>query len=175
MLKKLFMVALVAVGILMIAVATRPSEFHVERTTVIEAQPGAIYPLISDFEESLRWSPWADLDPNMQKTFSGADEGVGQVYAWSGNDAVGAGEMKMVEVQPNERVRMELHNTRPFESTSMTAIELEPVDEGTRVVWSLSGRFNLMERAFSLFFSMDEMVGPDFERGLSRLKALVES
>ena len=39
----------------------------------------------------------------------------------------------------------------------------------------MEGRHNFMSKAFSLFTSMDSMVGPDFEKGLAEIKRLAEA
>ena len=50
-----------------------------------------------------------------------------------------------------------------------------PDGDGTTVRWTMSGRQTLMTRLMGMFTSMDKMIGPDFEKGLARLKADVES
>ncbi len=175
MLKKASIILAAAAALFVLAAMTQPADYRVERSILINTPPSVIFPLINDFHQSFRWSPWADRDPAMQTTFSGPSAGVGAVYSWDGNDEVGSGTMTMIESRPDQLVRMSLHNTRPFESTSTTAIELIPEGAATEVEWSLSGEFNFIERAMSLFFSMDDIIGPDFEEGLARLKALAEA
>jgi len=51
--------------------------------------------------------------------------------------------------------------------------ELLPAGTGTRVVWTMTGRRGLfMSVAGRLFF--DKAIAGDFDRGLAKLKALVE-
>jgi hypothetical protein len=38
----------------------------------------------------------------------------------------------------------------------------------------MSGKKNFMAKAFCMFVSMDKMIGKDFEKGLSKLKTVVE-
>lgn len=76
--------------------------YTVERSTTINAPAEKIYAQIADFHNWRSWSPWDDLDPNMKRTYSGADSGVGAGYAWSGNRKAGEGEMKITEaVEPS--------------------------------------------------------------------------
>lgn len=175
MLKK----ALVVVVFLIVAfaafVAMQPSEFRVERTISVAAPADRIFPLVNDFHNSASWSPWDKLDPAMKKSFEGPAEGVGSVYSWDGNEKVGAGRMSILESQPNERVKMRLENFRPFESTSTTELVLTPRAGATSVQWSLTGHNGFVEKAVCLFVSMDEVIGPDFEKGLAQLKTAAES
>ena len=57
------------------------STFRVERSTTIDAPPEAVYPHLADFHRWTSWSPWEGLDPDMSRTYSGPDAGVGAVYA----------------------------------------------------------------------------------------------
>jgi hypothetical protein len=51
---------------------------------------------------------------------------------------------------------------------------LTPADGGTDVLWSMKGNADYVTKLMTMFASMDKMVGPDFERGLQQLKAVVE-
>ena len=45
-----------------------------------------------------------------------------------------------------------------------------------RVVrWTMTGPKTVLTRVMGIFTSMDKMIGPDFEKGLTRLKADVEA
>jgi hypothetical protein len=44
----------------------------------------------------------------------------------------------------------------------------------TEVTWTMTGPRTLAVRAMGVFTSMDKLVGGDFEKGLSRLKDVVE-
>jgi hypothetical protein len=51
------------------------STYEVTRSTTIEAPSAVVHDLIADFHEWPRWSPWEDLDPDLERTFSGAERG----------------------------------------------------------------------------------------------------
>jgi hypothetical protein len=46
---------------------------------------------------------------------------------------------------------------------------------GTHVTWTMTGAKTLMTKVMGVFTSMDKLVGRDFEKGLSQLKASVEA
>ena len=148
--------------------------YTVERSRIISAPPDRVYPLIVDFHQWPRWSPWEDADPELHRAYSGNGEGVGAVYAWSGNRKAGAGRMEIVEVEENRRVEIALDFQKPFKSTSKILFTLEPVDAGTGVTWTMTGKKTLTTKVMGIFKSMDSLVGPDFEKGLARLKATTE-
>lgn len=83
--------------------------------------------------------------------------------------------MKMTEAEAPERVAIDLQFLKPFKSQSVNVFELEATDQGTVVSWVMSGPHSAITRVFSLFKSMDDMVGKDFEKGLTQLKAVSES
>lgn len=181
MLKKVLLgivgaVVIVVAAVLLLA-ATKPATFKVERATVIAAPSSAIYPNIADFHRWAAWSPWEHLDPQMRKTYSGPPSGVGSSYAWSGNSDAGEGKMTVLESVPNEQVKIRLEFLKPFESTNTTTYALRPVsgNNGTRVVWTMEGPNSFMGKLISVFASMDEMIGKDFEAGLANLKRVSES
>lgn len=167
-------VALVVVVVLLIA-ASKPSEFRIERKTVINAPSAAVFPNIEDFHRWSAWSPWEHLDPNLKRSYSGPTTGPGASYAWSGNSDVGEGRMTVLESRPNEALKVKLEFLKPFEATNTTTYTLTPSGGGTEVVWAMEGPNSFAGKVMSVFADMDAMVGKDFERGLANLKRVCES
>ncbi len=161
--------------LLIILVQTRPNTYHVERSQVIAAPTEAIYGKLVDFHQWSEWSPWAKIDPNMKTTYTGAASGVGQIYEWTGNDKVGSGRMTLSDAQPSDKVGIKLEFIKPFAATCQTGFVLALEGSGTKVTWSMDGTNNFMAKAISMFGSMDKMIGPDFEKGLSQLKTASEA
>ena len=148
--------------------------YLVERSTSIAASPAEVYGHVIDLHEMEKWSPWDRLDPDMTRTYSGPDSGVGSRYEWSGNRKVGEGSMEITDAKENSRVDMDLMFLRPFKAENKVWMTLEPEDGGTRVTWAMSGEKTLMTRIMGIFKSMDSMIGPDFESGLANLKEIAE-
>lgn len=167
------LIVLVVVGVLVLA-ATKPTRYTVERTETIAAAPGRVFPLVNDFHQWPSWSPWEKLDPNMQRTYGGPASGVGSTYGWVGNSDVGEGRMTITESVPDSKVGIQLDFIKPWQSTSQTEFLFVPSGAGTQVVWKMSGDNNYMSKVFTVFMDMDQMVGKDFESGLTNLKLLSE-
>jgi hypothetical protein len=148
--------------------------YTVVRSATIDAAPGRVYEQIADFRRWTSWSPWEDLDPDLERSYSGAESGTGAVYAWSGNRKAGQGRMVVVEATEPSRVRIDLTFEKPWKSRNDTRFTIEPAGSGSQVTWSMTGQKTLMTRVLGVFTSLDKMVGPDFEKGLARLKATVE-
>jgi uncharacterized protein YndB with AHSA1/START domain len=175
MLKKILAIVALLFAVLLIVIATRPAQFRVVRSAQIAAAPEVVFPLIDDFHAWSTWSPWEKIDPNLKREYSGAPRGKGAAYAWSGNDQVGSGSMTITDSQTPERIEIRLEFKEPFEATNLTTFGLKPAASGTNVEWAMVGDNNFVGKAMSLFMDMDQMVGKDFEQGLSNLNAAAEA
>lgn len=150
--------------------------FVVERREMIAASPAAVFERVGRLQGWDEWSPWAEMDPDMNKTYSGDEGTVGSSYHWTGNRKVGEGQMTITEVAADERVVIDLRFVKPFKSENVTEVLLSPSGEGTEVTWRMTGPKTFMTKAMGLFGkTMDKMVGPDFEKGLSKLRRITES
>ncbi|HEY1149197.1 MAG TPA: SRPBCC family protein [Pseudoduganella sp.] len=172
--KKVFIIAVVIVAAVLGLALTQPDSFTVTRTATIKAPPEKIIGYLNDFHQWPAWSPWEKLDPNMKRTFEGPVSGQGAVYGWSGNDEVGQGRMEITENAPPSKVAIKLDFIKPFKSTNQTTFTLQPQGDGTLVTWTMSGPSEFITKLMGVFVSMDKMIGKDFEKGLSQLKAVAE-
>jgi hypothetical protein len=167
-------VLVVIVGVLGLA-STRPSVFRLARSAQIKAPPEAIYPHVADFHRWLGWSPWEGIDADLKRTYSGAASGVGAVYGWEGKKT-GVGRMEIIDAASPRHVGIKLDFIKPMPAHNVCEFTFEPTgQEGvTAVTWSMHGPAPLMTKVFHLFMDMDKMLGPLFEQGLARLKAIAE-
>ena len=163
------------VVVLVTVIATRPSEFRVERTATMSTPAPVVFAQVNDFHKWEAWSPYAKRDPGMRKSFEGAPAGVGAIYTWSGNHEVGEGRTTIIESRPGELIRVKLEFVRPFAATSTATFTFRPEGERTAVTWSLDGRNGFPAKAMGLVMNMDKMIGDDFEKGLAQMKAIVEA
>lgn len=147
--------------------------FENSRDIQIAADPATVRALIVDFRQWTRWSPWEALDPELKRSYSGAEQGVGARYAWEGNKKVGTGSMEIVRAT-DEEIEIDLQFLKPFKARNTTVFQVTGNPKGTRVVWAMTGERNvLMALAGRLFF--DKAIGKDFDKGLARLKAAAEA
>jgi uncharacterized protein YndB with AHSA1/START domain len=177
LLVKLGVAALGLLLALVALVATRPAAFHIERSVSIQAPPENAFVHVNDFHAWSAWSPYEKLDPQMERSYSGAPAGTGAAYGWkseSGN--VGEGSMTIEKsVKPSEIV-IRLEFTKPFAATNTATFSFVPqAGGGTTATWAMDGNNNFVGKAASLVMNMDQLVGSDFERGLAALKTLAES
>ena len=149
------------------------STYEVVRSATIAADPAVVHGLINDFHEWPKWSPWEDLDPEMERTHSGSASGVGAHYAWRGNRKAGSGSMEITASSP-DAVALTVEFLKPVKATNEIVFSLNPTGDGTEVTWTMRGAHTGPMKLLGKVMSMDRLVGKDFEKGLSRLKTAAE-
>lgn len=156
-----------------------PSTYHVQRSTTIQTNASVPYSLVKDYREWDKWSPWHELDTAMKKTYSETSGEEGSWYTWdSENSQAGKGKITLVKLIPDQYIE----NAMEFDGmgVSTASYKFEPEGDGVKVTWSLDCEGKGMPWYLivpSKYFNMmmDRMVGPDFEKGLAKLKTLSES
>ena len=83
--------------------------------------------------------------------------------------------MEITEAVDSSGLTIALDFLKPFKSSSTTSFALRAEGEMTRVTWTMTGPLTPLIRVMGIFKSMDKMIGPDFEKGLGRLKAVAEA
>ncbi len=174
MLKKILLILAAILASFIIHVALQPSEMKVERSIKIIESPRKIYSYVNSQVKWEEWSPWANLDPNAEKFFGGAPEGVGSYYRWKGNDAIGAGTNTIVENKQDEFVKLRLDFEKPMQGTYFSEFKFVKAEDGTQVTWVMYGKRDFLSKLAGLFIDYDVMLGGDFEKGLKNLKEVAE-
>lgn len=165
---------LATVALLLMIGLFLPRTYHVERSIDVQAGTGAIYPDLAGLRRWPEWTVWnRDMDPDVEMTYGSPDTGEGAEYSWRG-PKLGNGQLKLVKANPATGIAYELS----FDNGSMLsegAISMEKAAGVVRVTWSNHGSLgkNPVNRYFGLM--MDRIMGPDFEKGLQRLKMRAES
>jgi len=167
--------ALVAVWILLVLAGfLLPGHYRVERTTLINEKPAAIFPLVGDLKAWRQWGVWFARDPAMQIEYSPATTEVGAWSQWK-SKSQGDGKMIISAVHHDD----DFEYSMVFADIGMVShgtVALAATQEGaTRVTMAMDGDLghNPVYRWFGVF--MNKLVGPDFEAGLANLKKLSES
>lgn len=147
--------------------------YTVTRSIEVAAEPATCHALVDDFREWTAWSPWEDVDPDLERTYSGPASGVGARYAWSGNRKAGRGSMVITSSTP-EQIGVDLEFEKPWKARNPVEFRFTPVPTGTRVTWTMTGDNRGVAALFARVVSMEKLLGKDFDRGLSRMKAVAE-
>lgn len=171
--KKILIGFLVLIALLVGVAYLLPSQAHVDRSTVIDASPSQVFAHVSDLNQFNAWSPWFERDPNGEYKVEGP-AGKGQRLSWkSDKDDVGSGTQTIVAIETDKSVKMDLDFGEM--GVAHAYLTLEPADGKTKVTWGFDSDLgmNPISRYFGLM--MDKWVGADYEKGLAKLKTLVEA
>lgn len=175
MLKKVGIGIVVVIALIVIISFLLPATVKVERSIVVNAPIEVVYNQVNDFHNWENWSPWMEKDPDMDIVYSGAEKGVGSKYCWEGDpDAVGKGCLSIVDNKEYESIStlLEFEGTPPGNGSW----NFEKVSDGVKITWAMESDMTepiIVGRYFGLL--MDGFIGPDFEKGLSNIKNIVES
>jgi uncharacterized protein YndB with AHSA1/START domain len=149
-----------------------PSKFEVRRSVDVNAPAARVYDLVADPRVWAKWSVWMQRDPKMDVSYAGPPFGQGAKWSWK-SKSEGNGSMEFVRVDPNRRIDYVL----AFPDMGMKSSgewTFEPAGNATRVTWTNRGEVGGNPLKHYLAAGMDKLVGPDFDRGLTSLKALAE-
>jgi hypothetical protein len=169
----LYIILAIVLLVIILAIIA-PKNYDVSRIIIIKKSLPEVFSYLKFLKNQDNWSPWAEKDLNMSKTFSGTDGEVGFISAWEGNKEVGSGEQEITGIVANKVVNSQLRFFKPFKSTSDAYIKVEEVEEGTKVIWGFSGNNKFPISIMMLFMNMDKAIGKDFEYGLNKLKGILE-
>jgi uncharacterized protein YndB with AHSA1/START domain len=171
------LVAVAVIGILAYA-ATLPDTFRVQRSISIKAPPEKVFPFINEMKTMNEWNPFAKQDPTMRLTYSGPPAGKGAAHDWDSDGRAGKGRLEITDSAAPSQVTMRLDMVKPMEAHNAIVFALQPQAQEsnvtTNVTWSMTGEYPYIAKVMCVFFSMDRMIGGEFEKGLADLKAMVE-
>lgn len=169
-------VVLILAVAIVIAGLLGPKNFKMERSIVIHAPRHAIFTRIADYRHWPEWSPWYDLDTNCRYEYFGTQGEADAGYRWEGNDKAGQGEMLTIEIAQDIRLVSRITFVKPMASVAHATFTLDSLPGGdTRVTWAFAQDFSFGQRPFMLFINLEKMLGPDYDKGLARLKKVSEA
>lgn len=165
----IFLAALI--GIFTVVGLFLPTKYTVTRTQVIPGKPASIHTHVNDLTKWEGWAPWKDEDPSLIVTLGDKTSGVGANQTWLGKD--GNGQLTFTQSSPEKGIDYDLSfNNGLYKCTAF--IHYRDIGGSTQVTWTMKGdmAFPVIGGYFAL--TMDSMAGPMFQRGLTKLKSVVE-
>ncbi|REL35026.1 SRPBCC family protein [Thalassotalea euphylliae] len=177
MLKKLILIIGAIIALPLIVALFLPNSYEVERQVIINKPKAEVFDYVKYLKNQNIYSKWAQIDPNMVKTFRGDDAQVGFVSRWeSEHPDVGTGEQEIIAIQEGEKIDYELRFIKPFEATSPAYMTTEAVSSSeTQVSWGFQGHLNYPMNLMFLFIDFKQVIGDDLQFGLNNLKMILES
>ena len=149
-----------------------PAQAVVSRSIEIAAPPDKVFAIVGDLRRFDEFSPWADRDPDIAYLFEGTESGLGQIMRWSSdNPDVGSGSQRIIEYDPPNYAELALDFGTM--GRAIASWDLVPSETGTTATWGFrSDLKGIPEKWFGLMF--DRWIGPDYEKGLAKLKTVAE-
>ncbi len=173
-LKRLFYGLVLLVILLAVFGLLLPDSANMERSIVINAPASKLFTRLNNSRAFNDWSPWFDLDPQTEYLYEGPDSGVGSRVSWaSEHPHVGNGSQEIIESRSNEYLRTSLDFGA--QGTAEAYFYLVPQGDATHLTWGFDTEFgfDILGRYFGL--TIETMLSPDYEKGLAKLKQVVEA
>lgn len=170
----LFIVGLIALVLIIAAFVEK--DYSVTRSVEIDKNKTEVFNYVKYLKNQDNFSKWANMDPDMKKSFTGVDGTVGFVSRWeSEHKDVGMGEQEIMKIEEGKRIDYELRFIKPWESTSPAYFLMETTSaDKTKVTWAFEGHMDYPMNLMLLFLDMEEMLGNDLQTGLDNLKGILE-
>lgn len=123
-----------------------------------------------------QWSPWSDLDPGMKKYWTETTGQPGEKVCWnSKNKDAGKGCQEWEKVdETGKRIDTKIKFLTPYESEENAYVKVVPEGNGSKATWEFTSQIPYPFTLMMLFMNMEDAIGKDYQKGLSRLKALSE-
>jgi len=148
------------------------NEYRVENEILIQQPKVVVFAYVKSLRNQDKFSKWANIYPNIKKTYSGTDRTVGFVSAWeSGHPKVGKGEQEIIKITEGERIDFEFRFFEPFAVVYSGYMITEAVSTSeTKVRWSFDGHVDYPFNLMLLISSFQNTMKKDFGIGLQNLK-----
>ena len=152
-----------------------PREPEVTRSINIAAPRAVVFALVADLRHLPRWLPLLAADPNIAIAFTGPLDGVGQVITWeSKRRQIGSAVERITAIEPERSVEMNVARSGRAPTDAWFRLTVTGTNQ-TTVVWGFRQDLGFSPVARYRGLSFDSVIGPDYERGLARLKAVAEA
>jgi uncharacterized protein YndB with AHSA1/START domain len=174
MVLKILLGVLIVLAATLVIAAFKPSTFHLEKSVIIQARPEKVYELIADFHNWPRWAPQDREDSTMQRSYSGAANGLGAISDWVSKGRAGAGRMTITAAKAPSSVEVAVDWQRPFRVQNTHHFTLSDDQGRTQVTWIAEGTNLYLMKVMELFVGTDRLMGQHFEAGLTNLKTVAE-
>lgn len=172
-LKWLGIVILAIITLFLIIPLFLSSNFHVERSIIIDRPIDIVFQTAVDMNKRADWDPWIEMDPNADMNVVILPEIVGSGYTWKG-EIIGEGKITIQEFIPNKLIKSKIEFIAPQSMESDIIWNFIESENGSKVTWAFEGTLSYPIEKWSGLF-MDKFMGPQFEKGLNNFKNLTES
>ena len=172
----ILLIVLCIIAIPFIIALFTTNKFKVEREVTINKPKQEVFDYVKHIKNQDNFAVWMSLDPGMKREYSGIDGTVGFVSGWESNHKqVGHGKQSITAIKEGERVDMQIHFLKPWDNVANAYFTTESVSGNqTKVKWGFYNDVKYPMKVMRLFMNMEKMIGKDFDKGLAKLKEVME-
>lgn len=174
---KKFLTAIVLILVALVAISFfLPKDMNLAVTKQLEAAPEQVFVQINNLKNWENWSPWHDMDPNMELTYAEDYIGEGGSYTWkSDKQGVGNGAAIIEESVPNEKVVTILKFEGYEDDDTRSAYLIEPTDAGSEVTWTFQSEHKA-KWPWAIYWNamMRSMIKKSYAKGLGNIDAYIK-
>lgn len=174
--KKIIVALVVIIALPFIAALFTAKEYHAWGSVNINRPLNDVFDYIVLLKNQENYSAWAEMDPDMKRTYQGTDGTVGFIAGWeSQKEDVGTGEQEITAIDPYKRIDYELRFKTPFEATDPAYMTVDSIlPNETNVQWHFEGKMNYPMNMMLWFMDFEVMLSKDLDQGLDKLKVILE-
>ncbi len=167
---------LVIIALILIVALFIPKEVVYEKSISIYAPLEIVWENVNSLDDLDSWSPWNAYDPDMKKEITGTDGTVGATQSWESDvEEVGKGSQTITKIEPPYYFQTALKFYGSYENEAIGYVKLDDKPNNEVIVtWGFKSEIPYPFNIMSLFTSMEDMMGEDWNKGLERLKFLCE-
>ncbi len=168
--KYLFIVISVLIGIGMAIAFFSANEWAVEEIVTIKAKSEKVFKYVNSFKKWPEWTAWyRNKENKIEVSYKGPEQGVGAIQNWK--DDRMSGVLTIVESTPNKSMKYELvmHDGSVFNGL----FRLIPAKQSTQIRWTIWGKSKGFTDRLKIFV-FKSAISNDASSGLENLKNLLE-
>ncbi len=144
--------------------------YYISEKKTIQAPPSLIYEQIADFENWGNWNPWLS-SPDVINTLGKQTTGIDGSFSFK--DESGNGSMKITQLDPDKSIVSQMNYHTSFtDSESIITTTINPVQNGTEVVWSIKGEDGLKNKVMNFIFglNLEKELKHKYKEGLNNIE-----
>ncbi|MGJ8684432.1 MAG: SRPBCC family protein [Nonlabens sp.] len=153
----------------------KDGSYSITEKKTIQAHPSVVYEQLADFKNWQNWNPWSS-SPDVTNTLGEQTTGIDGNYSFT--DEYGNGSMTFTELNPDKSIQAQMnYHTSLTNSESIVSMTLNPVENGTEVVWNIKGEDGLKNKVMNFIFGLDleNEIRPMYQKGLANLEEYVSA
>jgi hypothetical protein len=175
LLKKILIGLGILIAIPLIAALFMEKDFAITRNIVIHQPKQVVFDYLKLIKNQENFSTWTMMDPKMKMSYTGTDGMPGATAIWE-SETMGNGEQEIKSLREGERIDTEIRFKGMFPSISPAYFTTEAIDSTqTKVTWAMQGSMHYPMNFLTLFMSMEDMIGKEYQTSLENLKKVLET